>query len=110
VLWTCIFSSSLLLLVPAHVALAQVVINEIADKGTGNACSGEDWIELYNRGDTEVSLAGYILHDDQGPEDSDAFVFHNTASGLAEILSMDQITVMIKIIHTPLGDVLGNAS
>jgi len=83
VLWTCIFSSSLLLLIPAHVALAQVVINEIADKGTGNACSGEDWIELYNRGDTEVSLAGYILHDDQGPEDSDAFVFHNDASGSA---------------------------
>jgi len=88
--------SLLLFLIPAHVAVvAQVIINEIADKGTGTACSGEDWIELYNRGDTEVSLAGYILHDDKGPEDSDAFVFNNDASGSSEVSSIPPKTFLV---------------
>ena len=52
-----------------------VVINEIADKGTSTTCDGKDWVELYNDEDTEVSLDGYILHDDKGLEDDGAFSF-----------------------------------
>ena len=88
--WTC-----LLFFIHAHVVVAQVVINEIADKGSGTACSGEDWIELYNRGDTEVSLAGFILHDDKGPEDFDAFVFNNDANVSAAISSILPKTFLV---------------
>ena len=64
-------------------------INEISDKGTSNVCNGEDWIELYldvnttnnsNNGNTEsfsIDLSGYILHDDNGAYDSDAFTIKN---------------------------------
>ena len=72
--WLCI-SFSLLLQFQAPGGWAQVVINEISDKGTSDVCSGEDWVELYNEGTTDVSLAGYLLYDVNGPDDDDAFVF-----------------------------------
>ena len=52
------------------------MISEVADKGTSNACPGkQDWVELHNTGSSAVSLAGYKLHDDRGPDDSKAYVF-----------------------------------
>lgn len=58
-------------------AKANVIINEIADKGTSDVCNGEDWIELYNGGATEVNLGAenYVLHDDKGMLSSDVFIF-----------------------------------
>ncbi|CAB9512555.1 spore coat protein CotH [Seminavis robusta] len=63
---------------------AQIVINEIADKGTLSACNGEDWVELYNYGDTDIHLGteGYILHDDNGKDHEKAFHFPVTADAL----------------------------
>jgi Lamin Tail Domain/CotH kinase protein len=53
-----------------------VLINEISDKGTNNACQGNDWIELYNSGNAAVDLSeGYILHDDKGVISDNAFTF-----------------------------------
>lgn len=55
---------------------AAVIISEVADKGSSNVCSGEDWLELHNTDSSEaVNLTGYILHDDNGVEDEDAFAF-----------------------------------
>jgi Lamin Tail Domain len=55
-----------------------VIISEIAGKGSSNVCGdgNNDWIELHNTDPSElVSLAGYILHDDKGVNDSQAFTF-----------------------------------
>ena len=46
-------------------------INEIADKGSDGVCEGEDWIELYNDSPNAVQLDGYVLHDDQYPENAE---------------------------------------
>ncbi len=59
---------------------ADVFINEVSDKGTGTVCDGEDWAELYNDDSTDVSLSGYILFDDNGPLDSNAYSFSSDAS------------------------------
>mmetsp|Transcript_45226 Transcript_45226/g.110175 ORF Transcript_45226/g.110175 Transcript_45226/m.110175 type:complete len:983 (+) Transcript_45226:54-3002(+) len=70
-------------------AAASIRINEVADKGSGAVCNGGDWIELYLSavGDNEeddntttttraaVDLGGYVLHDDNGPADVDAYTF-----------------------------------
>jgi hypothetical protein len=54
---------------------AEVVISEVADKGTTGMCDGNDWVELYNGGNTAVAIAGYVLYDDKGPTHSGALVF-----------------------------------
>lgn len=64
-----------LLLGMATTVTAQVVISEVADKGSSGVCDGEDWLELFNSGSADVDLAGFVLHDDKGPEDEDAFTF-----------------------------------
>ena len=57
-----------------------IIINEVADKGTTNACADkQDWVELHNAGSSAVSLAGFKLHDDNGPDDSSAYVFPSDA-------------------------------
>jgi len=44
-----------------------VVINEVAWMGTGGS-TADEWIELYNPGSTEISLAGWVLRaDDTSP-------------------------------------------
>ena len=57
-------------------ASAQIIITEIADKGSSNTCNGNgrDWIELYNAGKDDVDLgaSGYMLHDDTGPTSATA--------------------------------------
>lgn len=65
------------LLLTATALQAQIVINEIADKGTSNVCNGKDWIELHNQGPEIVDLGAerYMLHDDKGISDEDAFSF-----------------------------------
>jgi len=69
-------------LCPRSALAGTVVINEISDQGTpgtGN-CGKYDWVELYHipYDDSDVdplSLGGYLLHDDKGPDDPDAFMF-----------------------------------
>ncbi len=55
-----------LFIVFSSVLKGQVVINEIASRGTITDISGEqsDWIELYNAGATPVNLWNYGLSDD----------------------------------------------
>ena len=68
--------SVLLHVVLAKGATSDLVISEIADKGSQGVCSdGNDWLELYNSGPENVDLAGFILHDDNGISSSSAFTF-----------------------------------
>lgn len=70
-------------------SFASVRVNEVADKGTGVVCNGEDWIELYSPSSNDpVNLTGYILHDDKGPDDEEAFVFPPTIIGPDEYILM----------------------
>ena len=49
---------------------------QVSDKGTSNACPDkQDWVELQNTGSSVVSLSGFKLHDDNGADDSRAYVF-----------------------------------
>jgi hypothetical protein len=59
---------------------AALVVNEIADKGSSEQCSGKDWVELYNSGGADIALAGYMIHDDKGPTDDKAFTFGDGVS------------------------------
>lgn len=54
-----------------------IIINEVADKGTSDVCNGDDWIELYNAGlePVDLSAQNYVLHDDKGLKSDDAFIF-----------------------------------
>jgi hypothetical protein len=61
-------------------AVSTVVINEVSDKGTTGQCQAQDWIELFNSGDTDVSLAGFVLHDDRDPTHQNVFTFPSDAS------------------------------
>jgi len=74
-MWTTAIFAGLLLACTS--ARAAVVINEVAPKGDGITCeySGkfEDWIELYNDGDSPVDIGDYVLHDDKGKDHSDAW-------------------------------------
>ena len=72
----------------------QIVINEVANEGAYNVCDGtdlepgEDYIELYNPGTEAVDLTGWVLHDDNGPFNSDAFTFTaavSSTTGVAEV-------------------------
>jgi hypothetical protein len=47
----------------AVIALSRVVINEIAWMGTTSSATDE-WLELYNSGDSEVDLFGWVLKSD----------------------------------------------
>ena len=50
-------------------------LTAVADKGSTDRCDGEDWVALDNTGTAEIALAGYVLHDDKGPDDSKAYTF-----------------------------------
>jgi len=58
----------------AH-ASGNVVINEVASRGGGGVCSGEDWVELFNNGTAEANISKYHLCDDKGCADKKAFTF-----------------------------------
>ena len=74
---THLFGALLLLSASSIIStLASVVITEVSDKGTSGVCEENDWIELFNSGADAIDLSdGYILHDDKGPNDPEAFVF-----------------------------------
>ena len=63
-----------------------VALTEVANKGSETVCggvagdAGDDWIEIWNYGTSTVSLTGFMLTDDKGPSDSDAFTFGASAS------------------------------
>jgi len=62
-----------------------VIITEVASKGTTGVCQGNDWIELYNAGTEAVDLSnGYVLCDDKGVNDPDAFRFKTFAGSSLE--------------------------
>ncbi len=65
----------LLLLIATSPALGALRINEVADKGTPGFCVTGDWVELYNTGPSQVSLAGHKLCDSDGCGDDDAHSF-----------------------------------
>ena len=52
--------------------LGSVILNEISDRGTLNACGTGDWIEIANNGDSSQDLAGWMLCDADGCSDNDA--------------------------------------
>lgn len=54
---------------PVELAASRpVVINEVAWAGTGSQTSSDEWLELYNRSDENISLEGWILYsEDNGP-------------------------------------------
>jgi CotH kinase protein/Lamin Tail Domain len=67
-----------LALVAADDTTSPIIISEISSKGTSNACNQtNDWIELYNTANSNSSfdIAGFILHDDRGMNDTTAFTF-----------------------------------
>lgn len=51
---------------------AEVIVSEVAYKGSPDQCNGEDWVEIFNDGTAEVNLLNYTLHDDKGKDDEDA--------------------------------------
>ena len=61
----------------SYASSSSIMIHEIARKGSEGICNGEDWLELFNNSTTEaVDLSqGYLLHDDKGMNDLDAFSF-----------------------------------
>jgi len=67
------------MLPPALVAAdaPAVLVNEVADKGsTSGPCEGRDWVELFNPSETgAVNMTAWVLHDDKGAQDEDAFTF-----------------------------------
>jgi hypothetical protein len=51
-------------------------VNEVADSGAGSdSCDGEDYVELKNIGPDTVDPSGYMLTDEKGPTDGDAYKF-----------------------------------
>jgi len=48
--------------------------------------AGNDWVELHNWSpNNAVNLTGYVLHDDKGPLDEDAFTFTTTDAPLDSV-------------------------
>ena len=65
-------------------SIAAVIISEISDKGTSNACPDkQDWVEIHNTGSSAIDLAGFKLHDNNGPNASKAYVFPADSKVLA---------------------------
>jgi len=74
------------LIITASYVGASLVLNEVAYSGGGDACDGEDWVELHNSGTDAVSLEGYVLHDDKGPGDDDAKTFNGPVLDAGEYM------------------------
>jgi Lamin Tail Domain len=57
---------------------AFLVVNEVASASVTvlNACAnGADYVEIYNAGSSAINPSNYIIHDDKGPGDNDAYVW-----------------------------------
>ena len=58
-------------------SVADLRVNEVADKGTSDTCDGKDWIELHNAGADTADLSDMVLVDDKGFGDEDQYIFAN---------------------------------
>lgn len=65
----------LFFLLTSLVKSQNLLISEIADKGGGDVCGGEDWFELHNSGSASMDFSSWKIHDDKGPDDDGAFQF-----------------------------------
>lgn len=54
---------------PTPAGLRSVIINEIAWAGTASGLSNDEWIELYNPGNTAVDISGWSLSTGDGDPD-----------------------------------------
>lgn len=64
-IWACLFFILILLFFcfsPKFIFASEVMINEFAAVTEGTS-QNPDWIELYNPGDTEINLDGWIIRD-----------------------------------------------
>eukprot|EP00520_Triparma_pacifica_P000531 CAMPEP_0118634400 /NCGR_PEP_ID=MMETSP0785-20121206/1521_1 /TAXON_ID=91992 /ORGANISM="Bolidomonas pacifica, Strain CCMP 1866" /LENGTH=951 /DNA_ID=CAMNT_0006525361 /DNA_START=344 /DNA_END=3199 /DNA_ORIENTATION=- len=57
-----------------------IVISEISSKPVDGICGGNDYIELYNPTDFKIIMSNYILHDDRGHNDVEAFHLPTSAN------------------------------
>ena len=64
----------------AFSARVSLELTSVADKGSSADCNGEDWIRFANSGSDSVNLEGFMLTDDKGRDDGDAFTFAAGAS------------------------------
>ena len=78
-----------------------VVLNEVADKGSGDAtCDGEDWVELYNYGSEPVDIGGFHLADEKGVLHSDVHIFPDND---AHVMQPYSFMLLCKITHFQFG-------
>ena len=79
---------------------SKVFISEITSKDSApdSVCSGEDFIELYNAGTSEVDLTGYSLSDDKWHLDEDSW---NITSGTT--IDPGAFKLFCKETHFPYG-------
>ena len=61
-------------------AVMDVIITAVANKGTADKCSGEEWVALANTGASNVAIDGFMLTDGNGREDDDALTFGSGVS------------------------------
>jgi len=66
---------------PSPSTAASVFVNEVADKGDYTVCGGaagvqgRDWVELSNDATSDADISGWKLHDDRGPNNTEAYIF-----------------------------------
>jgi hypothetical protein len=60
-----------------------VFVNEVANTAVAGVCNAQDWVELINTGPSAVNLSGFILHDNRGPDNAEAFIFPSNFTILA---------------------------
>jgi len=76
-----LLQSLLLLFAGISIATASVWVNEVADKGDYTVCggagvvAGRDWVELYNDATSAADISGWKIHDDHGPDYTQAYIF-----------------------------------
>ena len=64
--------------------LADIIyVNEVANTAVLGICNGQDYIEIINTGATPVNLSGFLLHDDNGPNGVEPFLFPSNFSLLS---------------------------
>ena len=82
--------------------LPNIYINEVAFDGSANACSGNDWVELYNDGSSIVDLGNYILHDNKSRSAVDTYTIPigTTISAKSYLVLCKNQTFLFEISNT----------